>query len=65
MRVVGRAEALLPDENAHHRAPNESQPDLRSTVPRNSRAQDIEFGVEQFVAARKECVRHNFCVLRR
>jgi hypothetical protein len=29
-------------------------------APRNSGAQGIEFGVEQFVAERKECARHNF-----
>jgi len=32
---------------------------LRSIVPRNSGAQDIEFGVEQFVAVRQECAGHN------
>ena len=29
-RIVGRDEAFLPEENAHHRAPDESQPTLRS-----------------------------------
>src|SRR5438445_273841 len=59
-RIVGRDEVFPPEENAHHRARTSPSPTCARWYPRNSGAQDIEFGVDQFVAARKECARRNF-----